>query len=72
MVRVSGFSRVDVFAAAHRVNVDQRVPVVRRAVDHHVDALMRDRLAEVGVPGFGLELFGGLLDMLLIDVAHRD
>src|SRR5581483_5189753 len=46
-----GLLQVHVFAGAHRVNADERVPVVRRADHDSVDIFVGQQLVIVGIAG---------------------
>ena len=55
------FLQVDVLARAHRVNANQRMPVIRRADDHRIDVLVRQKFVIVRVPRHAVVGLAGLL-----------
>ena len=70
MVSVSGFSVYTSLPALHGVDVDQRVPVVGRAVGDDVDVLAIQQLAIVLVDvGLAAERVLDLFGMLQVDIA---
>jgi len=67
-----GLFAVDILAGLDGGQIDQRVPVVGRGVDHHREILLGvEQLAEIGVlPGVAV-LLGGLGGAVGIDIADR-
>ena len=67
---------IHVLAGFRRGDVDQRVPVVGRGVDDHVNVLPRQQPAEIGIARGRLaldgEFFHGARDVGGIDIAHRE
>src|SRR5262245_21119771 len=66
------FFAVDILAGLDGSEVHQRVPVIRRGVDDHVNVLVLEQLAEVVVNLRSAMLLGNFARMLLIHVANRD
>ncbi len=67
---------IDVFARLYRTQVDQRVPMIGRAVDDDVDVVALHQFSKVAVDrrlrAVASESLGRLFRLIRIHVAHRD
>ncbi len=63
----SGLLQVDVFAGAHGVDADERVPVIGRADDDGVDVFVGEQLVVIAVAGNAVVGLAGFLCVEIVD-----